>query len=407
VRNRKRNRPGVCRERGAVAVIVAVCMMLFMAMAAMAIDYGYLCVVKSELQRSADCGALGGAKEYATSPSDPDNVNILAKLDVVRDRARHYVGRNPAGGRNLVLESQDIVLGYLSDPFNPSLAIDTGSDPADFNVVQVTTRRTADSPNGPVGLFFAKALGRRFSNLTATATAVLDDRFKGISAPDGARTPLIPFVLKSQDWQEQIVNRKGVDEYSVDPDDGTVRFFSDGNPEIQLYVQHDLGSGKGGTPDTADGSDNAGAGNFGILNIGVFSNSGAVVVDQIREGITGEQIQAQFGQDYVDVYTDGGSVASYDATGDPGLTATVAGALEERLGQIVGFFVYDTLLGGTGNNTVFHIVGIQFGRIVYVNMHGKDKQVMVQPEAYMGPDVRTDPDAPKTGGLITRLQLIR
>ena len=49
-------------ERGAVAIIVGLVIVLLIGFAALAIDLGHLYVVRNEIQNAADAGALAGAR---------------------------------------------------------------------------------------------------------------------------------------------------------------------------------------------------------------------------------------------------------------------------------------------------------------------------------------------------------
>ena len=49
-------------EQGVTAVIVTILLIVFLGVAALAIDIGHLYVVRNELQNAADAGALAGAK---------------------------------------------------------------------------------------------------------------------------------------------------------------------------------------------------------------------------------------------------------------------------------------------------------------------------------------------------------
>ena len=220
-------------ERGVVIPLVVVSMVLFIAFAALAIDLGYLYVVKSELQRSDDNGALGGVAKLSDVDSVYGTRSIFEKLNGARGNTQNYVAMNPAGGTAIAVQDAQISFGYISDPYDQSEVIDTAADPTEFNVLQVTTRRTANSPNGAVPLFFGKFFGRTSSNLTATAAAVLDDRFAGIEVPDGEPSVLIPLAVKASCWEDQIVNGNGDDEYGVD-DSHNPTFTDDGVPEIKL-----------------------------------------------------------------------------------------------------------------------------------------------------------------------------
>ena len=52
----------VREHKGATVVFVAIAMVMFLGFAALAVDLGYLYVVRGELQNAADAGALAGAQ---------------------------------------------------------------------------------------------------------------------------------------------------------------------------------------------------------------------------------------------------------------------------------------------------------------------------------------------------------
>lgn len=53
----------ISQERGAILVLVAVLLIVFIGLAAFAIDFGYRHVVKNELQNVADASALAATRE--------------------------------------------------------------------------------------------------------------------------------------------------------------------------------------------------------------------------------------------------------------------------------------------------------------------------------------------------------
>lgn len=73
------------RQHGAVAIIVAICLVVLIGMLGLVLDLGHLYVVKSELQNAADAAALSGAKELDRS---------LAGVHRARDRAIEAAGKN-------------------------------------------------------------------------------------------------------------------------------------------------------------------------------------------------------------------------------------------------------------------------------------------------------------------------
>ena len=77
------------------------------------------------------------------------------------------------------------------------------------------------------------------------------------------------------------------------------------------------------------------------------------------------------------------------------------------VGDIIGFFLHSHV-AGPGANSRYTVVGMQFGRMLEVNLQGSpdDKVVVIQPEIYLGDGVTTDPDAPPHSTAVA-LRLIR
>jgi hypothetical protein len=232
----------------------------------------------------------------------------------------------------------------------------------------------------------------------ASATAVLDDRFSAYAPAPIGGTPAIPIAIDAGFWKDQIVDGNGPDLYSFDPNSDTVQQSVDGMPEITLYPK------KLKDDETPDG-----AGNFGLLHVGPDSGASAVS-EQIENGISPEDFIDLTGEPMIEFYDDdspvGYNATSYDVLGDPGLKAGLKAALEEKIGKVVAFFMYDTVIDD-GANAVFHITGMRFGRVMEVDLTGSDKVFVIQPVPYYGQDILTSPGAPSTDRLIGTLQLVR
>lgn len=82
-------------DRGAVAVIVAILMMVFILFAALTVDIGYWYNVRRQLQSSADAAALAGCWELIRSGCDAEQ--DPAHLAGVLNAARTYADRNAIG----------------------------------------------------------------------------------------------------------------------------------------------------------------------------------------------------------------------------------------------------------------------------------------------------------------------
>ena len=152
-------------------------------------------------------------------------------------------------------------------------------------------------------------------------------------------------------------------------------------------------------------------GNFGLLHIGDpgnFSGAGGTprLADQIENGITQQDLIDFHGQPVIDVYNSDGQAQSYDIDADSGLKAALEEAILTRLGQVVGFFIHDAV-AGQGTTTMYHIVRIQFARVMEVELQTGDKRIYVQPTPYIGDDIGTGKGGSSTDGLIGNLRLVR
>jgi Flp pilus assembly protein TadG len=133
-----------------VVGIVAVFLIFFLVVG---IDFAYIYVVRGQMQNAADAAALAGAALIA----DPQDV---VQFDA-RDEAIEFAGKNTAAGETVVVvtnnsnslsDGNDITVGFWDGS-----TYTRGGEPV--NAIEVKTRRTEESPGGPVGLFFGKLVG--------------------------------------------------------------------------------------------------------------------------------------------------------------------------------------------------------------------------------------------------------
>jgi len=392
------------RRRGAVIVWTAISAVMLLGFAALAVDLGYVRLVRNQLQNAADAAALAGASALLDPAQAAGYITEEDLANEARSRAMAYSARNPAGGGSVQLALSDIDVGNVSSPTSLQQSIAAGATP--YNAVRVVTRKDSSVANGPVYLFFARIWGKNTTDVSATATAYLSSNMSGYHAGSGGG-PLIPISLRKQKWESDFVNGLGGDAYGYDTASGTVTLGSDGIPEISIYPEKQKKVNEEG-----------GGGNFGILNFGVHNVGASTVEDQIAHGLTADDFRAVFGDEQVEFYQyvgptehpiEGEPVLSleYQIEGNPGLMASLNDVLTSRIGQVVGFFIHDEVVKD-GSNAVFTVVGIQFGRLMSVHMTGSPdiKAVVIQPTSYVGWEVITDENVPPspTGG---NVQLIR
>ena len=385
---------------GAVTVLVAILLVVLLGCVAFAVDIGHLYVARTELQRAADSAALAGAIALGRGSDDAPYGDYYRSSERIYSYAEQYAASNAVVGKGVVLNrSSDVKIGYLQYPRNLSASLQIV--PLDAcNAVQVIARRDSSNADGRVALFFAPIWGINSSDVSASAIAVLDDRFYAYAPGDSG--PTIPFSIEEQVWNDQIVEGNGPDEYTYDGETENVLTSPDGNPEIKLF------------PEKLKEEEEDGAGMFGIVHIGPGEGAlGACVIEaQIENGISGDDLVNLTGEPMINFYNQVSgepityNAVSYDILGDPGLKATLEDAMEAKVGKTIGFFLHSTM-SGTGANTVFTVVGMRFGRVMSVDLHGGGKAIIIQPVAYHGQEILTSPYVPSTDQTIGRLELVR
>jgi len=376
------------RRSGTVAVFTLVSAVVLIGFAALAVDVGHLYNVKAELQNAADAAALAGASAFTEDRLRTSAYSSFDLIGAARQRALRYAAENPANSGPVRLAPEDVLLGQF-DWEHPDQALVQGGV---FNSVQVTARCDEGSLNGPVINVFAGVLGFNTSDVSATAIAAFNDRISGYS-PDG--TPaILPFTILVDFFEDQVVN--GNDDFEYDEQLDVVKDFSDGIPEINLYPYKYFDSG-------ADGS-----GNFGALNIGVDNQGTSDFRDQLVNGVSPEQFEAEIGSRELTFAAADGQPTPCYISGNTGVSTGMEDAVATHAGKVVGFFLH-TAVADPGSSAVFTIVSMRFGVLMEVDLTGnpESKRIVIQPVVYEDSAVKIDPDAPSTGGLVGRVMIVR
>lgn len=387
------------RKRAAVIVQVVVALVMVIGFGALVIDVGMMYNTRADLQHAADAAALAGAAFYTTN--DAIAVRMGAQNDPsafitmeTRSLSQPISYQHTAYGQvPIVLEDGDVAPGFF-DFDDPTAPVSFGASPLTFNAVEVVVKRTSGSQNDALDLLFANIWGNSEANITATAVAGFDDRFAAFEPP-GENTGLTPFVIHRQTYEDLLFT--GRDDYTWDEGLEEVRPFGDGIREIHLYPYKEAGDGDG-----------VGAGNFGVLNIGVPNQGLPSASTQILNGVTTEELESEVGTSELTFVNEGGEATAYDMTGNPGLMVGVEPDIEARVGDVIGFFLYDILVED-GSNSVYTITTLRWGRVVGVKLVGNpnDRHVAIQPVVYSGNDIRVEPTAQSSSGMVGVLMLLR
>jgi Flp pilus assembly protein TadG len=163
------------KQRGQTLVLVALCLVVLISMAALAIDLTTLYVARGEMQRAADAAALAGAQAFVSSgtTTDPGNGNLQLLATIL---ANSYV--NGVTARNLV--------GGV--PPVPTTTFDFTTHPGNPQIT-VTMQRT-DVPT-----FFARIFGQHLATVSATAIAEAYNSSNTTGA-SGSMPPVAPTCTK-------------------------------------------------------------------------------------------------------------------------------------------------------------------------------------------------------------------
>jgi hypothetical protein len=345
------------RRAGNILVLTACMMIVMIGMLAFAVDIGYVTLVRTQLQASADAAALAATWKLLDLCAPESTSTTSTTLAVARSDAGRFAGLNSVSGTAPALSSDDVVFGRIDVTAGQTAPLITANVTA-YNATNVQVRRQGSS-NGEIPLFFARALGMATCPSQAQATAAFADNFSGFRTP-AEGTPnlgILPFALDKQTWERR--NSEGADSWTWSEQTGQVTSGGDGIREMNLYPE-----GTGDLP----------PGNRGTVDIGSNNNSTADIARQIREGLSAADLahlggSLQFGPD-----------GTLILNGDTGISAGVKDDLASIIGQprLIPLFSSVT---GPGNNAQYTIVGFAGVRIVEVNLTGKvtSKRVIVQP----------------------------
>jgi Ca-activated chloride channel homolog len=147
------------RRRGAMLILIAVLLVLFLACVAFSVDVAYMDLVNAELRASTDAAA----KAAVTI------LNVTNDDNLARIAAKTVAESNQVAGRPLILEDTDIVFGRVDFQSNGTSVFRPGATP--FGAARIEGRKLAASASGSVPLFFGGVLGRPEYEPAMTATA--------------------------------------------------------------------------------------------------------------------------------------------------------------------------------------------------------------------------------------------
>lgn len=197
-------------ERGATIIIVALLMVIFIGLAAFAVDIGHLCVVRNELQNAADAGALAGARflynEDGTAVNEGANQIAYNAATANMGEGRAVEVNWPGGNAGDVQRGH---WSFATRTFTPNASLnpvdlwnrsdeDLDADPDFINAVRVIARRETS----PASSFFARIFNYQSFALQKEAVAYIG--FAGTLPPGDVDQPIaicMDSILQNDQYQ--------------------------------------------------------------------------------------------------------------------------------------------------------------------------------------------------------------
>jgi Flp pilus assembly protein TadG len=376
------NRPKSHR-RGAIVPLFALLLVPLLAMLAFSIDAGYMVLVKTDLQNTADAAALAGAEKLQDLYVQYYTPGLLTQQSILgiaignttgspKATAQRFSSLNKAGNVSITLLDGDVRFGFTDARGNftcPCLAFP--------NTIEVTVRRD-NTANAPVGLFFGGVLGMSSVSMTATARATIySGSVTSLQVIPGVDAHILPVALDYKVWDQFYATGQS--------GDGLIHSnVSNGRPELQVYP----------TPTNTPG-------NFGLLDTGPPQNNVPAFRNWIDDGQTPNDIGYLLNNNLLPVSMD--SPKSWKC--GPGLKSTLESDFASQMGKPILIPIFkaaqypttpnllSTLLNtsgyvaasGSGQNATYNIVGFVGVTISSASGSGGSMNISIQPMAVIDP----------------------
>jgi hypothetical protein len=170
-------------SRGGVLVLVAILLFVFVGVAALAIDIGYISTTKNELQNVSDAAALAATSKLGQIYVENGVYNHGTDYTDVRDVAITVGLTNRAANLNISVAEADIEVGkwdFITHTFDTT-------ETTFPNAVRVTARRDTVL-NGPISSFFAGIFGIDAFDVSVDGVAALSGQ--GNLDPGESKLPI-------------------------------------------------------------------------------------------------------------------------------------------------------------------------------------------------------------------------
>jgi Flp pilus assembly protein TadG len=365
------------RRRGAIVPLFAILLIPILGMLAFSIDAGYMVLVKTDLQSTADSAALAGAEKLQelyvqyNMPGQLIQSTILASATgnttgSPMATAQKFAYLNKAGNVSITLLDRDVHFGFTDA--NGNFTYPYAGFP---NTIEVTVRRD-ETANTPLQLFFGGILGMQTIDLQAKARATIySGSVSSLQVIPGVDAHILPVALDYKVWDQFYAT-------GISPD-GTIHTnVNNGFPELQVY------------PTTTNTP-----GSFGLIDTGPPQNNAPAFRNWIDDGQTPNDINYLLNNNMLPV--------SFNSPKNwkvgPGLKSTLTSNFQSQqwvpnLIPLFQAYQYPSTSNnntyiagnGTGQGATYAVVGFVGVTISYANGSGNSMNISIQPMAAVDPN---------------------
>jgi hypothetical protein len=145
-------------------VLIALLLPILLFLVAMAVDIGYVQLVRTEMRASTDAAARAAGEALSRTQN----------VSQARQAAKDLAGINKVAAAPLLLADSDIEFGLSTLNANGSWSFNPSGSP--INAVRIKGRRTKGSLSGSVPLYFGRFLGIQDFETAQSASSVRLDR---------------------------------------------------------------------------------------------------------------------------------------------------------------------------------------------------------------------------------------
>jgi len=189
------------RQRGAVAVVTAISLVMLLGFAALAIDIGNLLVARNELQNAADAAALAGAPCLFQRTQCGNATATAPDWSSATQKASGFATASSSNKvQGAAIKFTQIASGYWNVTGAPGKlqAVPFTPGANDLPAIQVTMTKSTANANGGIPVYLAGILGVSSLSAAAIATAVVSR--PGYVGPRGLFPVAISKCLYDNYW---------------------------------------------------------------------------------------------------------------------------------------------------------------------------------------------------------------